>query len=47
MQGIKYLVIITHREFSEQYIESLNKIGVKSILKKHCNGVLDKRTRNL
>ena len=38
MQGIKYFIAITHREFAEQYIEALNEIGVKAILKKLCKG---------
>ncbi len=47
MQGIKYLITITHREFSEQYVDSLKKIGVNTILTKLCQGTATDNVLNL
>ena len=38
MQSVKYLIIITHREFAQRYIDELKAIGVKTLLTKLCNG---------
>ena len=38
MQGIKYLLTITHREFSEQYIDSLKKNGINFVTSTLCQG---------
>jgi hypothetical protein len=38
MQGIKYLLTITHREFSEQYIDSLKKNGINFVTATLCQG---------
>lgn len=38
MQGVKFLIIITHREFSEHCIKSLKQTGAKSVISKLCKG---------
>ena len=47
MQGIKYLIAITHREFSEQYVDSLKKLGVNAVLTKLCLGTASDKILNL
>ena len=38
MQGIKYLITITHREFSEQYLDSLKQNGINFVTSTLCQG---------
>ena len=38
MQGIKYLLTITHREFFEQYVDSLKKKGITYVTSMLCQG---------
>ena len=38
MLGIKYLTVITKREYSEQYIEFFRRHGVNGVMSKLCNG---------
>ncbi len=47
MQGIKYLNIITHREFSEHYVDTLKKLGVNAIMTKLCFGTATDSLLNL
>lgn len=47
MQGIKYLITITHREFSEQYVDSLKKLGVNAVMTKLCLGTASDKILNL
>ena len=47
MQGIRYLITITHREFSEQYVDSLKKLGVNAVMTKLCLGTASDKILNL
>lgn len=47
MQGIKYLITITHREFSEQYVDSLKNLGVNAVMTKLCLGTASDKILNL
>ncbi len=47
MQGIKYLITITQREFSEQYVDSLKGVGANAILTKLCQGTATDNVLNL
>ncbi len=38
MTGLKYLIVITRREFTEQYLEFFRSIGLNSVMYKLCNG---------
>ena len=38
MLGLKYLIAITKREYSEQYLDFFHRQGVKGVLSKLCNG---------
>lgn len=38
MLGFKYLIVVTKREYSEQYLEFFNSHGVKGVLSTLCNG---------
>ena len=47
MLGIKYLITITHREFSEQYVDSLKKLGINAVMTKLCLGTASDSVLNL
>ncbi len=47
MQGIKYFIAITHREFSEQYIDAFKKLGINAIITKLCLGTASDTVLNL
>ncbi len=47
MQGIKYLITITHREFSEHYVDSLKKLGINVVMTKLCLGTASDSVLNL
>ncbi len=38
MKAIKYLLIITQREYAEQFVDALKGVGVQSLLIKLCQG---------
>lgn len=38
MLGLKYLILITKREYSEQYLEFFHQNGIKGVLSTLCNG---------
>ena len=44
MLGLKYLITITKREYSEQYIEFFRRHGVNGVLSKLCNGTASDTT---
>ena len=46
MLGFKYLVLITKREYSEQYLEFFRRLGVKGVLSTLCNGTATDITLN-
>ncbi len=47
MQGIKYLITVTHREFSEQYVDALKKLGINAVMTKLCLGTASDSVLNL
>lgn len=44
MKGLKYLITITQREYTERYLEFFRKNGVDRILKKLCQGTATQKT---
>ena len=38
MLGLKYLMVITKREYSEQYLDFFHSHGVQGVVSKFCNG---------
>ncbi|MBQ9485488.1 MAG: P-II family nitrogen regulator [Clostridia bacterium] len=38
MEGVKYLVIVTRREFAEDYTEFLGRVGAQSVSRTFCKG---------
>lgn len=44
MLGLKYLIMVTKREFAEQYVEFFKKYGIKNVLSKLCVGTANDTT---
>lgn len=47
MQGLKYLIVITKREYAENYIDFFHKHNIKRIISSLCNGTANEYTLNL
>ena len=47
MKGLKYLITITKREYSEDYIAFFRRHGVKTVLSELCNGTATESTLSL
>ena len=47
MQGLKYLIVITKREYAENYIDFFHRHGVSRIISSLCNGTANENTLNL
>ena len=47
MQGLKYLTIITKREFSENYLDFFRKHNVNAVLSSLCNGTTSESALSL
>ena len=47
MKGLKYLITITKREYSEDYIAFFRNHGVKTVLSQLCNGTATESTLSL
>ena len=47
MQGLKYLIVITKREYSEGYLDFFHKNGVNAVISNLCNGTAQESTLNL
>ncbi len=44
MKGLKYLITITQREYTERYLEFFRKNGVDRVIKKLCQGTASQKT---
>jgi len=44
MKGVKYLITITQREYSERYQDFFHRQGVERVLKKLCQGTATQKT---
>jgi len=44
MLGLKFMSVITQREFAEQYLEFFNRHGVSGVVAKLCNGTASDHT---
>ncbi len=47
MVGLKYLIAITKREYSEDYLEFFHRHGVKGVISTLCNGTASESTLSL
>lgn len=47
MKGLKYLIAITKREYSEDYLEFFHRHGVKGVISLLCNGTASESTLSL
>lgn len=47
MQGLKYLIVITKREYAENYIDFFHRHGVNRIISSLCNGTASENTLNI
>lgn len=47
MQGLKYLITITKREYTENYLDFFRQHGIKTVISSLCNGTASESTLNL
>ncbi|MBO7214464.1 MAG: P-II family nitrogen regulator [Clostridia bacterium] len=47
MKGLKYLIVITKREYSEDYLDFFHRHDVKSVITLLCNGTASESTLSL
>lgn len=47
MQGLKYMLTITKREYEQDYLDFFHRHGIKNVLTRFCNGTATENTLSL
>lgn len=47
MQGLKYMITITKREYEQDYLDFFHRHGVTNVLTRFCNGTATENTLNI